>query len=179
MCGALCSPSPGLPALPEILCWDNACVIHRFLSVFFPCKNEAFSLWRDVFLAQFLWKQHTACVLSGTSPVISLPALDLPQFVTKAGYLLWVDLKTHFKPTPYTPPHRRAWSRLVWSPPKVIVLKLSAVAAGSWPCFPLDVKETIDFQEGKLSPAPPKEVREREYQEKSEQTVMWATAQQS
>lgn len=137
----------------------------------FSCKSEAHP--KKCYFGSVLVGTSTLPVCSlWSAPWSLLPALYLPQFVTKAGCLLWVEgAKTHSQPTPHTSLQRRAWSRLVWSAPKAIVLTHQLVAAGSWPCFSLDVKETIDFQGGKLLPDLPEEVRERKYKEN--QSKQW------
>lgn len=84
-------------------------------------------------LSQFLWETAGClCALCDQPHDLFLSALScLSQFVTKAVCLLWVEgIKTHPQPTPPTYPQRRAQSRLVWSPPKAIVLKLSV--SSSW-----------------------------------------------
>lgn len=147
ICRTLYRPPHGLPALLDFLrlhsfaalskqqntaLWQWLC--HMWIiKDFFSRKSEAFSLWRNVCIGSvpvqnsglpvcFLW----------SAPQSLLSALScLYQFVTKAVCLLWIEgVKTHSQLTPPIYPQRRTQSRLVWSPPKAIVLKLSV--SSSW-----------------------------------------------
>lgn len=77
-------------------------------------------------------KQQGACVLPVISPTIAfISALLFVPVCHQAVCLLWAEcLKPRSQPAPPTYPWRRAQSRLVWSPPKAIVLKLSVTS--SW-----------------------------------------------